>query len=282
MARKFKRRGFTLIELALGLGIAAVTAAMALPALQGSRQQARRTACRNNMHQIALALHNYESAYRMIPPGWISSNHYGWSAMVLPFLEQQNIYNKFNFLIAFNPRDEHLKTQMPVYRCSMDRGSELAAGLGRSNYAGVMVGKPSNTKGTSTHGGGSFGVNHCQRFRDFSDGMSNTIMVGERMSTAKIRDPRADSSKENASDAKLVRGTEGNWVGLNPGELSIVSSTELGLPNSNTYGAFSSPHKGGVFFVLGDGSVRFISENINDKTFAAIATISGGEMMGNF
>lgn len=281
MFRSHKRRGFTLIELAMGFAVAVVAAAIILPALQGSRQQARRTACRNNIKQIGLALHNYESAFKMFPPGWISSNHFSWQVMILPFVEQTNIYNQLNFLTEFDKQDKLLKKPIGTYRCPLDRGLEVAAGLGRSNMAGVIMGKPSNTTGTSTHGGGSFGVNTCHRIRDYLDGLSNTVMVGERMSTAKLR-PSRDVEKGEEPEPETVRGTEGTWVGLNPGELSIVSSPELGRPNSNTYGAFGSPHGDGAFFVLGDGSVRFVSENINEKTFSAVCTIGGGEPFGDF
>lgn len=275
MRRHRKIRGFTLIELAMGMAVMTVTAALVLPAMQESRESARRTQCRNNLHLLALALHNYESAYRMFPCGWTSNNKLSWHVRILPFVEQQNLYNEFNYQVPFDPQSRFVKTQIAGYRCPSDRGPPLANNLGRSNYAGVMVGKPSNTKGESTHGGGAFGLNSFHRFGDFTDGMSNSLMVGERRSTA--RPPRQDQGKA-AAPAELPKGgTEGTWVGLNPGELSIVSSSELGGPNSTEYGAFSSPHRGGVFFAFADGSVHFVSENINLKTFAAVCTINGNE-----
>ena len=282
MIRKHKKRGFTLIELALGLAMAAVASAIALPALQGNRQQARRTACKNNLKQIGLALHNYHDAFNTLPPGWISSNHFGWQVMTLPFMEQANLYNELNFLKAFDTKSPLFKQKINDYRCPVDRGGEIAAGLSRSNYAGVMVGTPSNTTGQSTHGGGTFGVNSRRGFRDYRDGMSNTIMVGERMSTTRLHREAPDDKNVTIPEKETIRGTEGTWVGLNPGELSIVSSSELGVPNSSTYGAFSSAHTGGAQFMVGDGSVRLISENINPKTFAAICTTAGGETTGDF
>ena len=282
MLRKHNKRGFTLIELAFGLAMAAVASAIALPALQGNRQQARRTACKNNLKQIGLALHNYHDSFNCFPPGWISSNHFGWQTMLLPQMEQARLYNDLNFLTAFDTKSPLFQQRINDFRCPMDRGADLAAGLSRSNYAGVMVGTPSNTTGESTHGGGSFGKNSRRNFRDFRDGSSNTVMVGERMSTTKIQRDVPEGKKVAVTDKDIVRGTEGTWVGLNPGELSIVSSPQLGLPNSNTYGAFSSPHAGGAQFMVGDGSVRFISENINPKTFVAICTTSGGETTGDF
>lgn len=282
MRQTRKKRGFTLIELALGLAMAAVSAAIALPAFQGNRQVARRVACQNNMKMIGIALHNYNESFNTFPPGWISSNRLGWHVMILPFIEQSSLYNELNFLAAFDAKAQPFQQRIGEYRCPVDRGVDLAAGLSRSNYAGVIVGKPSNTTGTSTHGGGTFGINSKRKFQDFRDGTSNTVMVGERMSTSRIRNPHEENGKAAQHEKPVIRGTEGTWVGLNPGELSIVSSSEMGPPNSNTYGAFSSPHTGGAQFLVADGSVRFISENIDLKTYAAICTTSGGEAFEDF
>lgn len=279
---KWRERGFTVAEMLVGLGVVAITAALLLPAVQQSREAARRTECKNNLKMIGLAVHNYADSFSNFPPGWISSNHFGFQTMLLPFLEQNNIYNSLSFEKPFDPKDKNLRQALPVYRCATDRGEALANGLGRSNYAGVIGGKPSSTKGESTHGGGTFGVNSNRRFRDFRDGLSNTIIVGERSSTSRLGGALEDHGNSGVAVAVRTRGTEGTWVGLNPGEISIVSSTELGLPNSTEYGAFSSSHAGGAQFLLGDGSVRMVSQNINVQTFTAVSTIAGGETMGDF
>lgn len=278
LSRKHRRvRGFTVIELFLVMGIVAVSVALILPAVQSSRNAARRNQCTNNMKEIGLALHNYHDAFNTYPPGWVKGNQFAWSVHLLTFIEQVNIYNELNFLTKYDKDNRLLRSRIETYRCPDDRGVDLAAGLGRSNYAGVMVGKPSNTTAESTHGGGSFGVNSRRNFRSFRDGTSNTIMVGERRSTAK-----AGKQKGAQKDGGDVHGTEGTWVGTNPGELSIVSSSELGTPNSSTYGAFSSPHAGGANFLLGDGAIKLISEKIDKTTFAQICTTDGGEANGDF
>ena len=224
-----------------------------------------------------MALHNYHDAFNTYPPGWVNGNQLAWSVHLMPFIEQVKIYNELNFLTKYDKNDRNLRARIETYRCPDDRWVDLAVGLGRSNYAGVMVGKPSNTTAESTHGGGSFGMNSKRRFSDYRDGTANTIMVGERSSTAK-----GGKAKGAQAGAGEVRGTEGTWVGTNPGELSIVSSSELGTPNSNNYGAFSSPHAGGANFLVGDGSVKLISDKIDKTTFAQICTTSGGEANGDF
>lgn len=268
MMRSIRRQGFTLVETVAVLCVVAISLALALPAVQGAREDARKVKCRNNLKQIGLALHNYESAYKMFPPGWISSNQYSWEYFLLPYLDYANISSRSNYKVPIDPKNKLLQTKIDDFRCPADRGPVLAGGFGRSNLAGVIVGTPSATTATSTHGGGTFGVNFPRRMGDYADGTSNTIVVGERMSTAKA--------------GKIVVGYEGNWVGVNPGELTVVSSPSIGLPNAKVLGAFSSSHGGGANFVVGDGSVKFLSEKINPQTFANICTVGGGEVVNDF
>jgi prepilin-type N-terminal cleavage/methylation domain-containing protein/prepilin-type processing-associated H-X9-DG protein len=280
MTKARKHRGFTLIELLVVIAIIAILIALLLPAVQQAREAARRTECKNNLKQLGLAIHNYHDSFNTIPPGWISSNGYSWQIFLLPGVEQNNLYNALNFLTTFTTADTNLASILPAFRCASDTGTASLGGLARSNYAGVMVGSPSASTSASTHGGGSFGVNSKHNFRDYRDGMSQTIMVGERMSTGLI----------NGNP----RGTEGLVAGPNPGEYAVVGGTGNAvvgsgaaaafLPNSNGTGtgAFSSRHAGGAQFLLGDGSVRLISENINAVTYQSISTTAGGETANEF
>jgi prepilin-type N-terminal cleavage/methylation domain-containing protein/prepilin-type processing-associated H-X9-DG protein len=295
MTKARKHRGFTLIELLVVIAIIAILIALLLPAVQQAREAARRTECKNNLKQIGLAIHNYESSYTVFPAGWITgtptANGFAWSTLILPYIEQNNIYNALNFLQPYSTGDTNITTVIPAFRCASDTGSATVGGAARSNYAGVIMYSYLNpvnnqtvanvTSAAATHGGGMFGANSRRRHGDLRDGTSNTIIVGERMATGTINN--------------AVRGTEAiiaGVLGVNNSDLNVVGSPmdKAGslvpvAPNANNalnYGGFSSRHAGGAQFCLGDGSVRMISENINGATYQAIGTVAGGESNGDF
>ena len=298
MTKARKHRGFTLIELLVVIAIIAILIALLLPAVQQAREAARRTECKNNLKQIGLALHNYHESFGSFPPGWVRdpvgtfpSNNFGWSTFILPQIEGGNLYNALNFLQAYTTADTNLQSVLPAYRCASDTGSATVGGIARSNYAGVIMYSHvvasttpvtvTNVSSTSaTHGGGSFGINSKRSFRDYRDGTSSTIMVGERMATGTINN--------------AVRGTEAVVAGITPfNDSGVVGSpmrasttVEVIVPNNNdatkNYGGFSSRHSGGAQFLLGDGSARMVSENINAATYQAVGTTAGTELTGDF
>jgi prepilin-type N-terminal cleavage/methylation domain-containing protein/prepilin-type processing-associated H-X9-DG protein len=299
MTKARKHRGFTLIELLVVIAIIAILIALLLPAVQQAREAARRTECKNNLKQIGIALHNYHETFNCFPPGWISStatgnpNNLGWSIHILPFIEQVNLYNALNFLQSYSTADTNLSTLIPAFRCASDTGTATVNGFARSNYAGVIMYTYTLPNGslitnggavTATHGGGSFGNLSKRNFRDYRDGTANTIMVGERMATGTINSITRGTEAIIAGTATAVAGT---------GDLNVVGSPMYYLgaapgvivnpnANANNYGAFSSRHSGGAQFLLGDGSVRLISDNVNGTTFQAIGTTAGGEVTGDF
>ena len=224
-----RRRGFTLIELLVVIAIIAVLIALLLPAVQQAREAARRTQCKNNLKQIGLALHNYHSNYNVFPPGWVYrptgtaadnvGNMWGWAAMLLPMMDQGNVYNQMNFATGFAggivAGAEVLSTDLTfingpeqtilsAFKCPSDRGLATtfyrgngssgnnggARALGgRSNYVGVNGGDRTtggfldvalpSTNMTGAQGG-TFGGNSKVGIRDMTDGTTNCIVVGEK------------------------------------------------------------------------------------------------------
>ena len=294
--RKHFRRGFTLIELLVVIAIIAILIALLLPAVQQAREAARRSQCKNNLKQIGLALHNYHDTHRTFPPAYIvptdpdnSANHgqvsasykpgWGWAAMILPFIDQAALYNQAQIgegsLILDHPDEFH--TVLDAFICPSDDGgthdtdiwwnSRTSGGstfdAAKSNY----VAANDHAYPTALNSDGPTGVfwKHSKcKIRDIIDGTSNTIMVGERRylpeegafnpsrsaavwaGCISCRDTSADSHRDWAYD---IGGT---------GWRSINSGGSWDFPQ-----AFSSPHEGGCHFLLCDGSVRFISENID-------------------
>jgi prepilin-type N-terminal cleavage/methylation domain-containing protein/prepilin-type processing-associated H-X9-DG protein len=232
-----RSRGFTLIELLVVIAIIAVLIALLLPAVQAAREAARRVTCVNNMKQIGLALHNYVSSIGVFPPGYVSSldptvrdacnqdaeNQHGvdlgtgwaWGSMILPYMEQQPLYNSINFnlSVAFHQNDTCSLTALSVYLCPSDTGpstipvfadppdpanpgsfsaQNIVDTLSRGNYVGMYgigevcaqsgaIDAPNNNgAGPLGQHAGMFYRNSRVSFADVTDGTSNTITVGER------------------------------------------------------------------------------------------------------
>ncbi|HBN74432.1 MAG TPA: prepilin-type cleavage/methylation domain-containing protein [Planctomycetaceae bacterium] len=308
------RNGFTLIELLVVIAIIAILVALLLPAVQQAREAARRSSCKNNLKQIGLALHNYHDTYNLFPPGAIGIrlsdgstqfrdanspvNLVGWAAFLLPNVEQGALYDQlstrlfssnspgggsawYNDTGANSVNDVYAKTVINTYTCPSDITGGTNASMrnyGTSNYVGCSGGSPHSAGANRPTGGtplGMFGLNSRFNFSSVKDGTSNTLMIGER------------SADPNGGRASIWMGHE-NDVGVSYAEyenMSIVFDETEGRLNGTGHNgrAFSSPHPGGVQFVLGDGSVRFISENIDHANLIVnLANRNDGNVVGEF
>ena len=195
-----RRRGFTLIELLVVIAIIAILIALLLPAVQQAREAARRTQCRNNLKQLGLALHNYESTHRVFPPGSLGYP-YVWSAQaqLLPYVDQANLQGLLNFsvppmtafgagfdAVAVGKNDTAAKTRIPMLVCPSD-GDVVP----NSGYAGISypacTGSGINSTSVATDDGSvsnADGLIFAQSkigFRDVVDGTSNTVAFGEQL-----------------------------------------------------------------------------------------------------
>ncbi|OYV81635.1 MAG: prepilin-type cleavage/methylation domain-containing protein, partial [Planctomycetia bacterium 21-64-5] len=187
-----RSRGFTLVELLVVIAIIGVLIALLLPAVQAAREAARRTQCNNNLGQLALAVANYESAFRSLPPGVLDASgpiqsvaqghHISWLAHILPQVEQRNAYKLLDFSAsAYAPANLPVRNwQANVFICPSDGGGPFGPGPGTSNYAGCHhdVEAPIDA---DNHG--VLFLNSHVRLRDITDGTSQTILTGEKLVT---------------------------------------------------------------------------------------------------
>lgn len=300
-----RMRGFTLIELLVVIAIIAILVALLLPAVQQAREAARRSACKNNLKQLALALHNYESTYRVLPPGYLhkfdpggsGANHMGfaWGLMILPQLEQTNLYQQFNFNIPIfdvsqlGPREQHLS----VFLCPSDPYSENAhivrdgSASPVEQYAAATYAAnwgPStatvNLDDTPLQSQGVFYRNSSTRLRDITDGLTNTLFLGERTNGPLPGTTAGGHSVFETAWCAAVR--EVTDPGDDHGHMVLFETQFRPNQHGTDDKGLSAPHTGICQFAMGDGSVRAISENIDADVYTALGTRSGGEVTGEF
>lgn len=277
-------RGFTLIELLVVIAIIAILIALLLPAVQQAREAARRSTCKNNLKQIGLALHNYHENFGSFPPGYVSSSapknnsswcrsggvqRAPWTVLILPQLDQSVMYDRFIFEQTFqetsnqpSPAVLAITEELPVYSCP----SETKPNPLYPSYLGVQGGGASvecqNTGCTASNirafwSNGVLYSSSTTQFRDIVDGVTNVFLVGE---TRYASAPWSSSTKQDS--CAFTRCLVGTFEQINLHDTSTRGQAA-------TRG-MSSYHTGGCHATLGDGSVRFISENMNLAAYRSL------------
>jgi prepilin-type processing-associated H-X9-DG protein/prepilin-type N-terminal cleavage/methylation domain-containing protein len=289
------RWAYSLLELLVVLAIIGVVVGLTLSGVQKVRATSARAKCANNLRQIALALHGHHGARGALPAGWTSASgperyaDLGWTARVLPHLEQQQLWQQVESAFRAAPSAsmwEHahlpiLGTTVPAFVCPADArvsGAVAPFGDGKpvafTSYLGVSEHRPFRYTGVLF-------ADSAVRLTDISDGTSNTLMVGERPPSKDFRFGwwyRGIGQSNDGSIEMILSVRETNRLagsGCPPGPFNFQPSAF-----DNPCGTFHfwSPHSGGANFAFADGSVRFLRYSADD-IMPALATRAGGEVV---
>jgi prepilin-type N-terminal cleavage/methylation domain-containing protein len=309
-----KRRAFTLVELLVVIAIIGILVALLLPAIQAAREAARRSSCSNNAKQIGVALHNYHDTYGAFPAGsWIfntagvgstsctsgAGRRAPWTVSILPFIEQQTLYERCDLTAEFvssnaesptsGPNREVWRETVATYQCPSFTARSNPNN--HSNYYGVMGGGPhglgycqSSNSGRRFYRNGILFQNSETRLGDVEDGTANTFLVGEQRYQL-LDGGRTDSHW--LGWASTIRGGGSSVTGVlaaaqlpinvfdGHGDKYDTTFATSGTPPPQGQGlhqrSFGSYHPGGCHFVIADASVRFIAETIDLNLYYYLA-----------
>lgn len=334
MPRHSKHLGFTLVELLVVITIIGVLLALLLPAVQASRQAAKRMSCSNSLKQLALGMHNYHDTNGSLPPLYIgpaqAEGALSWSVHLLPFVEQQHLFSEFEKLTYRSGGPANLDSdafyatmgtaggsiRISTYVCPSESATRPvvsttdAFGLGTPGEFAPLSYKAStgtDIDGVDTINNGMFQALKGLRFDDARDGASNVFLLSEvvltnsdprshigfvatgpvkrlpQFPTFPVADPCADLHVDGHYRSN---GTDRQGSYLHHGLTHYSSFQAVNPPNgpscyestSVSAVAASSLHPGGANHALGDGSVRFVSSNIERAAYNRFGARDDGEL----
>lgn len=283
-------KGFTLVELLVVIAIIGILVALLLPAIQSARESARRSQCKNNLRQFGLAMHNYESAFKKLPPGYDyrpdpqgNTAGHGWGAYVLPFIEEQVIFDQIDFdLPVFHPANQiALQAHLEVFLCPTDDISPQGfIEMGPDQFAmGCYVANfgPPDLDADQEQRDGVFSRNSKTRLSQITDGLSKTLMIGERQNGPFRAGIELNNHFEYETTwAASVRDIDD--PSDDHGHMTLFQTGHSPNDPLSDDRDVSASHEGLAQFLLCDGSVHVIAEQIEFEIYTAMGTRAGGEV----
>ncbi len=284
--------GWSLVELLVVIAILAILLSLLLPAVQAARESARKVQCGNRLRQMSLALLQYHDAKRHFPAAITSQQRLIWNGAILPFIEQQNLYDRIDPKLPWNvgANAQVCSTFLPIYRCPSSTAPETMTAQGienrvpcdylvcasgtdtRESGPGILAGGP--------HSDGVFFIDSRTRLSEVRDGASNTVAVGD--SFFQFEELDLDHTGYPQFLDRWCVGTlegVGNEVSEAMGSTGVaINSHRLEVFIDERELAFGSRHSGGVQMALVDGAVLFFDENIDRAVWRAWGTRNGGEV----
>lgn len=314
------QRAFTLVELLVVIAIIGVLVALLLPAVQAAREAARRTQCTNNMKQIGLAVLNYESAKKVLPPSHTQNPRHNFVAYILPYMEQNNVAAQFDLKKHWDfstpdPNDNDNNkiansTAIAAMKCPttpnvetrLVSGADYAIAIKISNNANkakktllAMNPSPITNRGADSDDiDGPWSSMLRVRFdgvgkydpikiSQVADGMSNSFMIMEDAG----RPEKFNQFKQLEAGITNAESTTADATGRNWADHQsfydvheLCGGTQMmNCMNDNEIYSF---HEGACNFTMGDGSVKYVQENIDPEVFISLFTRAGGDIVGQF
>ncbi len=305
-----RKSAFTLVELLVVITIIGILISLLLPAVQSAREAARRMQCSNNLKQVGLAMHQYHEALGSLPVGAYSTAWGTWLVAVMPYIEQQALYNLYGSVGMYDGDTRYfiadtsvVTNRIAAYQCASDTPNvgydnitkhNIVVNYGTTGFVGSVTTEDAlaNLNGVVYNGapfsmaGGPSLPAKAYNFAQIPDGLSNTLLLSEVVQGTgyDLRGyawwgPAAGFStylSPNSSQSDILQDA-GYCVndGSNPPCYGPHSSSQPMMM------AARSRHPGGVNVALCDGSVRFITDNIAIDTWRAMSTTKGGEVVSN-
>jgi prepilin-type N-terminal cleavage/methylation domain-containing protein/prepilin-type processing-associated H-X9-DG protein len=300
-------RAFTLVELLVVIAIIGVLVAMMLPAVQASREVARRTRCLNNLTQLSAGLQNYQMAHQAFPSGTIdpagpirsvaSGDHRSWVIPVLPFIGELNTYRHIDQSVGVYHANNALVRAVEIGQLNCPSEANGPWSPPQSNYAGVHHDAEAPIDATNH---GVLFLNSKIRPDDISDGLAHTLFLGEKIGDASdlgwMSGTRATlrNTGGGLNTAFLTRSPADAYIAdieeqpdgevkppepVKPPAPAVPPTPAAPSDPALAVGGFASYHNTGVNFAFGDGSVRFIAETINDQILQQLAHRADGKLL---